>query len=341
MPSEDQPPPLDFEEPPKKPEEIPLQRHGALLLLAARAAMAELFSHGQEISSIAVFPDLAHIFYNFVGGYTESVEVTFQHPKLLLDSLLALTIFSMERSIGNSKNDQEFQDFVLALTGCTAHEKYSSVRQIPTAILHSHPLQLTRFKLVRKVLEDENMLRFKDRATEWLKNEILNAAGSASDSTIFLDPHYFSVLLPSLFPSTDLDVSSDFVASFMKFSQTLVPSIHAALNLLYLLISSTNLRQRLQLEKSYSYLRRRVLDPLKALCHAFESDLTQNGGDGRIEAAVDMWEIGMPRSVGLISHALKQVEDAASEAFDADAELKEPSADDIAKVDAVRKETLL
>ena len=339
MPSEGQPPLLDFDVQAKKPEEIPLQRHGALLLLAARAAMAELFSHGQEISPIAVFPDLARIFTNFVGGYAESVEVTFQHPKPLLDSLLALTVFSMERSIGNPENDQEFQDFVLALTGCTVQENYSSIRQIPATILHSHPSQLTRFKLVRKVLEDEDMLRFKDCAVGWVKNEILNAAGSASDSNVFLNPHYFSVLLPSLFPPLDLDLSSDIVASFMQFSQTLVPSVHAALSLLYVLISSTDLRQQLHLEKAYSYLRRRVLEPLKTLCHAFESDLTKNGGDGRIEAAVDMWEIGMSRSVGLISHVLEQVEEAAGEAFGADAELNEPSADDIAKVDAVRKET--
>lgn len=348
MPSEKQPPPLDFEELPKTPEEIPLERHGALLLLAARAAMAELFSHGQEIPSIEVFPTLGLIFSNFIGGHSQSVEASVEQPRILLDSLLTLTVLSMERSIGAPDNEKDFENFLLALTGCTAHQSYSSIRQFSTGILHSHPSQLTRFKLIRKVLEDKKLLPLKDSAIGWLKHEILNAAGQASDSSgpsdesnIFLDPHYFSMLLPSLFTSTGhLDISSGIIASWFEFSQTLVPSLHAALNLLYLLISSPNFRQRLQLEKSYLYLRREVLEPLKSLCHAFESDLTQNGGDGRIEAAFDMWEIGMSRSVGLISHALGQVEDAVGEAFVlADVELPEPTADDVARTETVRKET--
>lgn len=348
MSSEKQPPPLDFEELPKTPEEIPLERHGALLLLAARAAMAELFSQGQEISSIAVFPTLSQIYSDFVGGYSQSVEVSVEQPRILLDSLLALTVLSMERSIGLPDNEQGFENFLLALTGCTAHQSYTSIRQISTSILHSHPSQLTRFKLIRKVLEDEKLLSFKDSAIGWLKYEILGAAGQASDSSghsnessIFLNPHYFSVLIPSLFTSTEhLNISSAIVASWFEFSQTLVPSLHAALSLLYLLISSQDLRQRLQLEKHYLYLRRKVLEPLKSLCHAFESDLTQNGGDGRIEADFDMWEIGMSRSVGLISHALGQVEDAAGEALVlADIELPEPTADDVARTESIRQET--
>lgn len=308
--------------------------------------MAELFSHGQEASPITIFPTLARVFSNFVGGYSDSVEVSLEQPNVLLDSLLTLTVFSMEISIGAPDNEQEFQDFLLALTGCAAHQTYSSIRQIPATVLHSHPSPLTRFKLIRKVLEDESLQPFKDNAIGWLKHEILAASGSnapSNESKIFLDPNYFAVLLPSLFTPTELlNVSSDIVASWLNFSQTLVPSLHAALSLLYFLISSQNLRQRLQLEKSYLYLRRRVLEPLKSLCHAFESDLTQNGGDGRIEAAFDMWEVGMSRSVGLVSHALEQVEDAAGEAIVlADSELEEPTADDIASVAAIRKETSL
>jgi hypothetical protein len=72
--------------------------------------------------------------------------------------------------------------------------------------------------------------------------------------------------------------------------------------------------------------------------------MTQNGGDGRIEAAVgeEMSQIGMARSVGLISHVVERVEDALENAFGStDLESSEPSADDIARVDAIRKETVL
>lgn len=338
MPAEDQPPPLDFDEPPKKPEEIPLERHGALLLLAARTAMIELFSQGQEISPVALFPDLARIFTNYLGGPGKPIETVSEQPKILLDSLLALTVMSIERSAGIPGDEGGFKQFVLELSACAASQSYGSIRRLSTTVVHSHPSQETRFRLIRGVLEDDSLQAIKDTAVAWLKHEILDA----SDSSIFLNAHYFSVLLPSLFNSTDLllDVSSDIIASWLKFSQTIVPSLHASLSLVYILISSPNLREQLQLEKSYVYLRRMVVGPLKSLCHAFESDLSQNGGDGRIEAAVDMWQIGMSRSVGLISHVLGQVEDAAGDAFaSADSELQEPTADDIARVETIRKET--
>ena len=337
-----QTPPLDFEDLPKKPEEIHLERHGALLLLAARTLMAELFAHGQEIHPLAVFPDLAQIFSNFVGGADTPVAAVFEQRRILLDSLLTLAVLSTEQPIGIPGGEDEFREFTLALTACTASQSYGSIRRLSITIVHSHPSQVTRFRLIRRVLEDDDLRPIKDSAVSWLKHEILDAAAHASDSNIFLSPHYFSAILPSLFSYNDLslNVSSEIVTSWFKFSQTLVPSLHASLSLLYLLISSPALREQLQLEKSIVYLRRMALEPLKSLCHAFESDLTQNGGEGRIEAAVDMWEIGMSRSVGLISHVLGQVEDAAGEAFaPVDAEIQEPTADDIARVEAIRRET--
>lgn len=296
---------------------------------------------------MAAFPDLARIFSNFVGSTDKPIEAVFEQPKIFLDSLLALAVFSMERSTGKAENEREFRDFVLSLTACTASQNYGSIRQLPVKVLHSHYSQLARFKLIRKGLEDDNLQTIKDSAVGWLKHEILDAAGqrrgAASGDNIFLNPHYFSVILPSMFNSGELflDVSSDIVAAWIKFSQTMAPALHAALSLLYILISSPNLREQLQLGKSYVYLRRMVLEPLKSLCHAFESDLTQNGGDGGIEAAVDMWQIGMSRSVGLVSHILGQVEDAVGDAFTlADTEHPEPTADDLARVEAIRKETM-
>ncbi|EYE96544.1 uncharacterized protein EURHEDRAFT_453163 [Aspergillus ruber CBS 135680] len=343
QPSDNHPPPLDFDEPPKNPEDIPLERHGSLLLLAARAAVAELYSSGQVVP-IAVFPDLAQLFSNFVGGFKTPDEVAFGQPQPLLDSLLTLTVFSMENAIGEPSSEAKFNNFVLELTACTARQNYSTLRRIPSTIIHSHPSEVTRFKLIRKVLEDDALQAAKDSAIGWLKDEILATTEQTPESSIFQNPHYFSVLLPLLFNSTHLllNVSSEIVASWIRFSQILTPSIHAALNLYYILVSSPKLRERLQLEKTYIYFRNRVHEPLKSLCHAFEADLTGHGGEGRIQAAVgeDMVEVGMARSVGVVSHTLEQVEDTVGDAFVlSDKELQEPSADDIASVDAIRKET--
>ncbi|BAE61300.1 unnamed protein product [Aspergillus oryzae RIB40] len=348
QPADKHPQPLDFDEPPRNVEEIPLERHGALLLLAARAAMAELFSSGQ-VTPIAVFPELAQIFDNFVGAHDKPDEIAFGQPQALLDSLLTLTVFSMQRSIGEPSTEIEFRRFILSLTACTTRQSYNSIRRIPGTILHSHPSHIVRFKTIRLVLEDDRFQLIRDSAIGWLKDEILDANKKPSgspESDIFINPHYFSILFPLLFNSSELllNVSSDIVASWIKFSQTLTPSIHAALSLYYILLSSSTLRAQLQLEKTYIYFRNRFLEPLKSLLHAFESDLTQNGGDGKIESAVgeNMCQVGMARSVGLVSHAVEQVEDAVGDAFvGADDELQEPSMDDVARVDKIRKETAL
>ncbi|RHZ63042.1 uncharacterized protein CDV56_101493 [Aspergillus thermomutatus] len=348
QPAKNQPAPLDFDEPPKNVEDIPLERHGSLLLLAGRAAMVELFSSAQ-VTPIPVFPDLARIYSNFIGQVKTPDEVAFGQPQPLLDSLLTLTALALRNnSIGEPTDDKEFYDLLLAVTACTTRQTYSVIRQLPEVIVHSHPSQSTRFKVIRRVLEDEQLQTVKDRAVGWLKKEILAATAQSSNSAtnIFLNPHYFSVLFPLLFNSADLflNVSADIAASWIRFSQTLAPSIHAALNLYYILLQSSTLRTQLQLEKTYPYFRSRFLEPLKTLCHAFEAEMTQNGGDGRIEAAVgeEMSQIGMARSVGLISHVVEQVEDALENAFaSTDLGSLEPSADDIARVDAIRKETVL
>ncbi|KAL4903187.1 hypothetical protein BDW74DRAFT_169101 [Aspergillus multicolor] len=345
---ETQPPPLDFEDHPKKAEDIPLERHGSLLLLAARAAVGKLFSSGKasKTSPIKIYPDLARIFDNFVGRFCKLDEVAFEQPHVLLDSLLALAVLSLQNPISAPSDETEFTDFVVSLTACTVRQTYSTIRRIPSAIIHGNPSEVARFKVIRKVLEDKYYGTIKDRAIEWLKYEILEAENESSgpQPSIFLNPHYFSVLFPLIFasPALDLDVSADLVTSWVKFTQKSSPSIHSALNLYYVLISSDELRAKLQLEKTYAYFRNRFLEPLKAICGAFTADLTANGGDGKIESSVgeDMVQVGTARSVNLVLHIVEQVEDAVSEAFVVgEAELQEPSADDIARVDAIRKET--
>ncbi|KKK19144.1 hypothetical protein ARAM_001412 [Aspergillus rambellii] len=344
-PPADQPPPLDFEDIPKQVDDIPLERHGSLVLLAARAAVAELFSSGRP-PHIPIFPDLASVFANFVGGFHSIDEVAFEKPQVLLDSLLTLTVLSMQSPIATPSSEAEFMDFILSVTACTVRQSYGTVRKIPGVIIHSNSSEIARFKVIRKVLEDDHLQPIKERAIDWLKNEILEASSKVSNSntSIFLNPHYFSVGFPLLFSSAmlDLDLSSDIVASWVRFTQTLSPALHAALNFYYVLISSPSLRSQLQLEKTYIYLRHRFLEPLKSICHAFTADQPANGGDGVVENAVgeDIFNTGMARSVQLILHSVEQVEDVVREAFVlGDTELQEPSADDIARVDAIRKET--
>ncbi|EDN09321.1 predicted protein [Histoplasma mississippiense (nom. inval.)] len=86
-PGDQQPPPLDFEETPKHAEDIHLQRHGCLLLLAARSAADKLLSSGQPVKAIPVFPDLAAIYSHFLGEGESPYSVVMEEPEALVDSL--------------------------------------------------------------------------------------------------------------------------------------------------------------------------------------------------------------------------------------------------------------
>ncbi|KAJ5604008.1 hypothetical protein N7537_006964 [Penicillium hordei] len=331
---------LDFDDPPTNPNQIPLERHGSLLLLAARAAGTTLFSSGQPPRRVSAFPELAQIFNNFVGGQTNLDEVAFGQPHALLDSLLALTVYSLQHPIETPSNDTQFKDLVVILTACTARQSHGIVRQIPATIVQSHPSAETRFNLIHKILEDDHLALTRDSAISWLKDELLPSAAQSSDN-IFQDPLYFWALFPALFkPVTAASSASDLVAIWSRLTQTQGPPLHSALNLYYLLLSSSSLRERLHLEKTVKFFRSHVLNPLRQVFRSFEDDLIAKGGEGVIEAAVgeEMCQIGNARSVGLIGLTLDQIEETASDAFGSDeADLGEYSETEEAKVSEIRK----
>ncbi|KAJ5367444.1 YAP-binding/Alf4/Glomulin [Penicillium brevicompactum] len=306
---------LDFDEPPTDPNQIPLERHGSLLLLAARTAGATLFASGQPLPPVSVFPELSVIFQHFVGETTNFDEIAFGQPHALLDSLLAVTVYALQKPINPPSSESEFKDFVVTLTACTARQSHGIVRQIPATVFRSHPSPETRFKLIYTILEDEHLASARDSAIAWLKEELL-----ASSSTLFQDPHYFWALLPTLFSPA--------------------PPLHSALNLYYLLLSSTSLRSQLQLEKTVKFFRSHALNPLRQIFHSFEGDLSAKGGEGVIEAAVgeEMCQVGNARSVGLIGLTLDQIEETIGDAFGSDdADLGEHSQADEAQVSEIRE----
>ncbi|KAI3300372.1 hypothetical protein DTO002I6_1095 [Penicillium roqueforti] len=338
-PPTDQTAPLDFDESPINPNQIPLERHGSLLLLAARAAGATLFTSGQPLRQVSVFPELSQIFNNFVGSHTNLDEVAFGQPHALLDSLLALTVYALQTPIEFPSSDTEFKDFVIILTACTSRQSHGIVRQIPAAIVQSHPSAETRFKLIYKILEDDHLASARDSAIAWLKDEILRSPQSADN--IFQDPLYFWALLPALFkPVTAASSASDLVASWSRLTQIQGPPLHSALNLYYLLLSSPSLRDRLQLDKTSKFFRNHALNPLRQVFQSFEDDLTAKGGEGVIEAAVgeEMCRIGNARSIGLIGLTLDQIEETSSDAFGSDeGDLGKFSEAEEAKVSEIRK----
>lgn len=326
---------LDFEEPPTDPNQIPLERHGSLLLLAARIAGATLFTSGQPLPTVSVFPQLSLIFEHFVGGTSNFDEIAFGQPHALLDSLLAVTVYALQQPITSPSSESEFKEFVVTLTACTARQSHGIVRQIPATVFRSHPSPETRFKLIYNILEDDRLASARDSAIAWLKEELL-----ASSSTLFQDPHYFWALFPTLFSPVEAASSPDLVVNWTRLTQTQGPPLHSALSLYYLLLSSTSLRGQLQLEKTVKFFRGHVLSPLRQVFHSFEGDLTAKGGEGVIEAAVgeEMCQVGNARSVGLIGLTLDQIEETISDAFGSDdSDLGEYSKADEAQVSEIRE----
>jgi hypothetical protein len=339
-----QAPQLDFDELLETVGQIPLERHGSLLLFAARAAGAVLFaSSAHPTPSLPVFPDLAQIFSHFLGSSENLEEIAFGQPHALLDSLLALTVHATQSPIAAPSNEAEFKDFVITLTACTARQSHGIVRQIPASIVHSHTSPTTRFKVIRQILDNHRLLSIRDSAISWLKDEIIGTKPSESPGDVFHDHLWFWSIFPLLLRPVDVDASSkNLVESWTRLSQTEGPSLHSALNLYFLLLSSSDLRDRLQLEKTVKYFRSKVFVPLRQLFRAFEDDLAAKGGDGLIEAAVgeEMCQVGIAQSGGLIGLTLDQIEEVINEHFGTDdADLKEYSSDEEVLVAEIRERT--
>lgn len=336
LPAEDLPPPLDFDELPKTADEIPLQRHGALLLLAARSA-ANVLWPGAATARVPVYPDLAVIFSNFIGGGAAE-----EQPQALHDALLTITTMSLNGQVEKPTDEKQYADFVLSVTTCSSRQIYNSLRKIPSTIARSHPDEIARFKLIRRILEQEELVYARETAIGWLKDEILAAKES---STIFHDPHYFSILFPIIFNEAELeslvDPSSNAVVPFLRFTQTVAPYTHAALSLYYILLSSAQLRDKLKLGKTQHAFQTKFLPRLKSTHRAFEDDLPQNGGDGQIEAAIgeDMCHAGMARSVGLLSHVIEQVEEKLAELYAHDEAGEASGQADLAEIEKIKAAT--
>ncbi|KAJ5525140.1 YAP-binding/Alf4/Glomulin [Penicillium frequentans] len=333
-----QPQILDFDEPTTSANEISLERHGSLLLLAARTSGSTLFRSGESVPRIPIFPDLALIYKNFLGDTESLDEVAYGQPQALIDSLLALTVFALQEPITTPSSHTEFKNFVITLTGCTSNKEYGIVRQIPATIVHSYPSTIARLKLIQTILEDDHLQSARDSAVSWLKDEII---GATSPDTIFQDPVYFWSLFPLLFKTARAAASSKLIDGWISLTQTEGPALHSALNLYFLLLSSP-LRDQLHLEKTVLFFRSEVLAPLRTLFRTFEADLTSKGGDGIVEAAVgvEMSQVGLSRSLGLIGLTLDQIEDAISEAYGTDdADLTSYSEAEEAKAAEIRQES--
>jgi hypothetical protein len=329
---EAQPPQLDFEDIPKSAAEIPLERHGCLLLLAARFATDTLFSSGQTVDKIPIFPEVADIFSNFIPQ-SGSRSGVFDEPETLIDSLLSLTQVSLDETFEFPRDDDNFEQFLLSLTMCTRSTGFRStgrIGRIPSTVFHKHPDARVRYNLIRRMLDDSSLQYAREPAIAWLKQEILAAdtaipddgptIKSSAEPPIFTDPHYFDSIFTRIFPPvprswlalvttpmTTATDDEDVMSAWITFTQHLQPFYLSVLNLCYLLLKSPVLRAQLQLDRHLPYLQEEFLTPLKAFTQALCED-------AEIKARIDQ-EVGADaeamgrRCAELVLHLVQEIEE--------------------------------
>ncbi|OJD14214.1 hypothetical protein AJ78_05428 [Emergomyces pasteurianus Ep9510] len=296
-PSDQQPPPLDFDDTPKHAKDIPIQRHGCLLLLAARSAADKLLSSGQPVKPIPVFPDLALVFSNFLGEGDSPYSTAMEEPGALVDSLLSLAVIASCNPISAPQHENEFDQFIIRLAACIrapGFRSFSRMARVPSIIFHNNPDPVSRFNLIRKILQSEELQYARETAIGWLKEELLAAtAPNAPDQNrvIFTDPNHFATLflriyepIPDDWLSLRTATTEHLINAWMTFTQHLLPYYLSILNLYYFFTQSPTLFKQLQIQKLHPYFGSKFLVPLKTFVENISTDT-------EIKARVEM-EIG-------------------------------------------------
>ncbi|KAG5301337.1 Kinetochor_Ybp2 superfamily protein [Histoplasma ohiense] len=323
-PGDQQPPPLDFEETPKHAEDIHLQRHGCLLLLAARSAADKLLSSGQPVKAIPVFPDLAAIYSHFLGEGESPYSVVMEEPEALVDSLCSLAVIASSNPSSSPPNETEFTQFIIQLTACIRAPgfcSFSRMERVPSTIFHSNPDPVVRFNLIRQILEVEDIQYAREPAIGWLKEDLLAATTPNvhpdQKENPFIDPTHFAILFPRIYepiPDDWLSLGTaktdHLINTWLTFMQHLLPYHLAILNLYYFLTQSATLYKQLQIQELHPAFESKFLVPLRTFAQQISTD-------AEIKARVEM-EIGNEaEQVGqgaaeLMLHIIGEIEDASA-----------------------------
>jgi hypothetical protein len=306
------------DDPPASAEDIPLSRAGALLLLTARSVKHELYASakGDELASMAIFPEHATVLSNFVGAL--GPQTVGLEPEALLDAILALGLIALEHNdVGEPKDDEAFAQYLQTISLISANTPSPSLRghahYLTTTVLRSHPHDLVRLTFIRDTLEHCPYENLKASAVSWLKGETLEANSPQAqaqdedgETNIFATPVALSTVAPFLWPdltSHYTPIDTDIAEAWMQFRQELGFYV-AALNLYYLLLQAPQLHDTLGIKQLQlgDYI-----EPLKKVAARFQEELNAGGnkldleGEGLEQAKAD---------VGLLEKVIEWVENA-------------------------------
>ncbi|KAL1961107.1 hypothetical protein VTO42DRAFT_3052 [Malbranchea cinnamomea] len=273
-PTDEHPPPWDFENTARSAEEIPLERHGCLLLLAARHAYSVLRDTEREKKTdIAIFPDLSAIMSNFVQQPGQSpLDTVENEPIALIDSLLSLATVAHSKLLQPTPPDEcQFKQLIDGLSACTsasAFQQIGRVERVTSNIFHAAPNATMRFNVIRSILAEEGH-HARESALRWLKGELISATVNLAEvaDNPFTDASSFGALFTHIYSHATSSLENFTRAprplDLLLFVQRSAPFHLAALNLYFFLLKSEALRKRLELETRFNAeFRAKYLDPL-------------------------------------------------------------------------------
>ncbi|WEW61228.1 YAP1-binding protein 1 [Emydomyces testavorans] len=316
--------PLDFENIPKTAEDIPLERHGCLILLAARYATAVLFESAELEMNLSLYPEISGVFANYLKKDEEKAlsAVAMEAPTPLVDSLLALALLSSQRySTIAPDNESDFDSLVLATVACARSphvRQLSLIEKIPSKIFHENPKAASRYNLIRQIFSNEHLQYARESAIGWLKDELLAAtapdAPQSDQFNPFTDKESFSTLFKSIYKSlpdhySNLSsvVVSHLITEWMKFISEQANLWIVLLNFYYLLCKSEALRELLEVRKLDSEFRENFLLPMKKFAKSVCDD---EGISEGIEKELGEEVVHMGKSAaGVVLHVIGQIED--------------------------------
>lgn len=272
------------DEPPKSAADIPLSRHGALMLLAAR-----VFDGQSNESTLQIWPHNASILQSAARNFGEVHSDIGSEPEVVLDAILTLALHSVVNDeIGQPRDATDFNKFLQAMSLIASNCPSPSLRfqayYLTTTILRSNPSDVERLGFIHDTLEHCPFDNLKVAAVSWMKGEIIEANPPSAPqpmtgATVFSTPIALDTLGPFLFPDLTQELASaDVVERWEVFDQQ-SPFYLAVLNFYFLLLTAKHLWLPLALPTLHTSndVAGSFLQPLRGSVAAFMAALQVDG----------------------------------------------------------------
>lgn len=226
-----------------------------------------------------------------------------------IDAILCLGFMAHdEQRVGQPQKDEDFNEYLQRLSLLSANTPSPTLRYhahiLTSSVLHSHPSDLVRLAFIRDTLEHCPYENLNACAVGWLKDEILAANNHrvehSKKPSVFATPVAIDTTAPYIFPDLVQTLKPPLTPESRSALKLNFSFYLASLNFYYLLLSSQNIRDALDvvsLHKKHD-VSRRFLAPLRMVgkqdLDMPESESLLNGDrdSDNMEDLSDLWILG-------------------------------------------------